>query len=101
MSTHAIQKSAGDERVDVGLGYLDLEAAKSSLTTFAHPLHADGAGATVWLRSERTGFCSYELRNRDHKQFIKRTETSMEAIIQVFSFLLIITLTSFEPYSLG
>jgi hypothetical protein len=56
VTTHAVQETSGDKRVDVGLGYLDLEAAKSSLATFPHSFHADRARATVRDFGKRTGF---------------------------------------------
>ena len=57
VSTHAVQKAAGDQGVNVGFGDLKQVAAKSPLPTFAHSLHADGAGATVRHFGKRTAFC--------------------------------------------
>jgi hypothetical protein len=63
VTTHSVQKSTGDQGVNVGFGYLKQVAAKPTLPTFAHSFHANGAGAAV---CERTGFCSCGLENRDH-----------------------------------
>jgi hypothetical protein len=62
--THSVQKSTGDQGVDVGFGYLKQVAAKPALTPIPHSFHAERAGAAV---CERTGFCICGLRNRDHK----------------------------------
>ena len=76
VTTHSVQKSTGDQGVNVGFGYLKQVAAKSTLPTFAHSLHAERAGAAVF---ERTG-CSCGLRNRDHKQFIKDRQLNRSII---------------------
>jgi hypothetical protein len=55
VSTHAIQKSAGDECFDVSIGYLKQVAAKPTLTTFPHSFHADAARAAVRGFGKRTG----------------------------------------------
>jgi hypothetical protein len=69
--THAIQKSAGDQGVDVGVAYLKQVTAKPTSTTFTQPLHADRTCAAVWLRSQRTGVCSYGLRNQNYQSLYK------------------------------
>ena len=62
MPTHSVQKSTGDQGVNVGLGYLKQVAAKPALTPIPHSFHAERAGAAV---CQRTG-CSCGLENRDH-----------------------------------
>jgi hypothetical protein len=74
--THSVQKSTGDQGVNVGLGYLKQVAAKPALTPIPHSFHAERAGAAV---CERTG-CSCGLRNRDHKQFIKDRQLNRSII---------------------
>jgi hypothetical protein len=71
VTTHSVQKSTGDQGVDVGFGYLKQVAAKSTLPTFAHSLHAERAGAAVF---ERTG-CSCGMRNPRSQAIYKRPTT--------------------------
>jgi hypothetical protein len=76
VTTHSVQKSTGDQGVNVGFGYLKQVAAKPTLTPIPHSFHAERAGAAV---CERTG-CSCGLKNRGHKQFIKDRQLNRSII---------------------
>jgi hypothetical protein len=54
-STHAVQKSASDQGVNVCFANFKQVAAKPTLTTFPHSFHAGCAGATVRGFIKRTG----------------------------------------------